>query len=636
MVSNMVISYKTAKEIWDALKTQCQGTMAIKKNKIVVLVQEYEQYDAKADESITDIYDRFLTLLNDLSLVAKEYDRGDSNTKFLRAFPEDWDTQASIIRHHDDLDLQTLDEVYGMLKTHDLEIQQRKNKKGQKIKVVALTADTNKGKEKISERSRRRNIMEESDTDESSDSDTDEDSEIELDDPQVVEMAVMLVKGFRKMRFEKPQRKGGFNRKFSGDGKGTDNDDECYALMERMLQELISLIVDNKKLREINDFLDAKLVCMYENEKTCKMAQHNETQINIKYARLEKVLEKEREVFKTWMTSGRKVHSFVSDKNWKECIGYNKFTDRNINKAINNTTLVKFVRIDENGVKSVYEVGSTSKNPDKKKAEPRVSDKKKEEPKIKEKRRKNIGLLYKIQLDEKICEVTARTPHLGLRDVEMINKGKKKNVIVLDSGCSEHMTGTKSMLSENEEKAGPMVSCVDGNIGKPLGYGNIIIGNFIISNVVMVDGLKHNLLSISQITEIGFYVVFNDTHYEVVHKITKKIMFKAYGHGNIYEAKLYANTNGPETCLVTKASMQQWCLFPISDPVDGKLYFDPFGLRVQISSQVYRPSDFPQSVFDHLSWDDQLELQFFTMETHFEEHFRVEEAEQRRRATLEL
>lgn len=85
----MMIACKTAKEIWDALKNQCQGTMAIKKNIRDVFVQEHEQFDAKADESITDIYDRFLTPLNDLSLVGKDYDMEDSNTKFLRALPEE-------------------------------------------------------------------------------------------------------------------------------------------------------------------------------------------------------------------------------------------------------------------------------------------------------------------------------------------------------------------------------------------------------------------------------------------------------------------------------------------------------------------------------------------------------------------
>ncbi|KAL8124351.1 hypothetical protein AgCh_012125 [Apium graveolens] len=347
--------------------------MAIKKNRRVVLVQEYEQSDAKTDESIIDIYDRFLTLLNDLSLVGKEYEREDLNTKFLRALPEYWDTQ------------------------------QRKNRKVQRMKVVALNAETHKDKEKIRERLRRRNMVEESDTDNSSDPDidNDEDSEIDMDDLQVVEMAAMLVKGFRRMRFAKPQRRGGSNRIFSSDGKGKfRKNDEQYTKGRKFDKTKVTCYKCNKMghlasewpksngkalvtTNSNKDWMDSSGT---DNDDECYalMAPHGEDasgtdKINIKYARLEKVLENEREVFKTWMTSGKKVYSFISDENWKECPGYNKFTDWNINKAINNTTHVKFVRTDENKVESVYEVGSTSENSDEKKAKPRVSDKRKKE-----------------------------------------------------------------------------------------------------------------------------------------------------------------------------------------------------------------------------------------------------------------
>ena len=103
VLSNRVIACKTAKEIWDTLEVQCHGTPAIKKNRRTLLIQEYEQFEAKADESLTEVYDRFLSLLNELSLVGKVYDNDDSNTKFLRALTEDWDTQTSILRHHYDL-----------------------------------------------------------------------------------------------------------------------------------------------------------------------------------------------------------------------------------------------------------------------------------------------------------------------------------------------------------------------------------------------------------------------------------------------------------------------------------------------------------------------------------------------------
>ena len=65
VLSNIVIACKTAKEIWDALEVQCQGTKEIKKNRRGILIQEYEQFEAKHNEDITEIYDRFLTFLNE-------------------------------------------------------------------------------------------------------------------------------------------------------------------------------------------------------------------------------------------------------------------------------------------------------------------------------------------------------------------------------------------------------------------------------------------------------------------------------------------------------------------------------------------------------------------------------------------
>ena len=142
VLSNRVITCKTAKEIWDTLEVQCQGTIAINKNRRTLLIQEYEQFEAKADEILTEVYDRFLSLLNELSLVGKVYDFEDSNTKFLRALSEDRDTQTSILRHQYDLNEISLDEIYGMLKTHDMELQQRKYRKSNMNKGVALKIDS--------------------------------------------------------------------------------------------------------------------------------------------------------------------------------------------------------------------------------------------------------------------------------------------------------------------------------------------------------------------------------------------------------------------------------------------------------------------------------------------------------------
>ena len=87
---------------------------------------------------MTETYDRFCKLLNDLSLVNKEYGLEESNLKFLLSLPEKWDLKATTIRDNYDLADTKLDKIYGLLKTYALEIEQRNRRTGKKSKSVAL------------------------------------------------------------------------------------------------------------------------------------------------------------------------------------------------------------------------------------------------------------------------------------------------------------------------------------------------------------------------------------------------------------------------------------------------------------------------------------------------------------------
>ncbi|XP_074342514.1 uncharacterized protein LOC141680097 [Apium graveolens] len=98
VISNRVIRCKSAKEIWDTLEVKCQGTTAIKKNKRTILTQDFKHFNSKPDESLTEIYDRFQKLINELSLVDKKYDLEDSNLKFFLALLEKWDLKVTLIR----------------------------------------------------------------------------------------------------------------------------------------------------------------------------------------------------------------------------------------------------------------------------------------------------------------------------------------------------------------------------------------------------------------------------------------------------------------------------------------------------------------------------------------------------------
>ncbi|KAK1365855.1 hypothetical protein POM88_041416 [Heracleum sosnowskyi] len=224
VMSNRVIGCKTAKEIWDALEVRCQGTTAIKKNRKTILTQEYEHFDSRSNETLTETYDRFCKLLNDLSLVDKEYNLEESNLKFLLSLPEKWDLKTTSIRDNYDLDDTDLDEIYGLLKTHELEIDQRNRRSSKKTKSVALKVEEKPIEKKESSKKKAKGkalvIKSESESSNSDDdSNSDEASDSEDDEEQLMQMAALMVKTFKKMGFKNSKRGKRFSRRDSNSEK---------------------------------------------------------------------------------------------------------------------------------------------------------------------------------------------------------------------------------------------------------------------------------------------------------------------------------------------------------------------------------------------------------------------------------
>ena len=79
----------------------------------------------------------------------------------------------------------------------------------------------------------------------------------------------------------------------------------------------------------------------------------------------------------------------------------------------------------------------------------------------------------------------------------------------LDSGCSRHMTGDKTLLKSFKEKVGDYVTFGDGSYAQVLGKRTIKKpGLPLLKDVLYIKGLKANLLSITQICDEDFIVQF--------------------------------------------------------------------------------------------------------------------------------
>ncbi|KAL8097573.1 hypothetical protein AgCh_030630 [Apium graveolens] len=77
---------------------------------------------------------------------------------------------------------------------------------------------------------------------------------------------------------------------------------------------------------------------------------------------------------------------------------------------------------------------------------------------------------------------------------------------ILDNGCSRHIIGETSLLT-----------------GFTKGYGKLEIGNVIIENISLVEGLKHNLLSVSQFCDKRYNVDFRPERCLITHRKDEKL-----------------------------------------------------------------------------------------------------------------
>ncbi|GJZ81326.1 hypothetical protein Tco_0646320 [Tanacetum coccineum] len=76
------------------------------------------------------------------------------------------------------------------------------------------------------------------------------------------------------------------------------------------------------------------------------------------------------------------------------------------------------------------------------------------------------------------------------------------------SGCSKHMTGDHSQLTNFINKFLGTVKFGNDHVAKILGYGDYQIGNVMISRVYYVEGLGHNLFSVEQFYDSNLKVAF--------------------------------------------------------------------------------------------------------------------------------
>lgn len=114
------------------------------------------------------------------------------------------------------------------------------------------------------------------------------------------------------------------------------------------------------------------------------------------------------------------------------------------------------------------------------------------------------------------------------------------------------MTGVKSLLKNFQEKEGPTVSFGDDSKGYTKGHGTLSNGNVSFSDVSYVEGLKHNLLSVSQICSLKNKILFDEFAGTILNKEGKPVL-AAKRKRNVYTINMAEAKSLKGLCLYSRS-----------------------------------------------------------------------------------
>ncbi|GJW80438.1 retrovirus-related pol polyprotein from transposon TNT 1-94, partial [Tanacetum coccineum] len=150
--------------------------------------------------------------------------------------------------------------------------------------------------------------------------------------------------------------------------------------------------------------------------------------------------------------------------------------------------------------------------------------------------------------------VYSRKPRKSKTNVP-VSKSKVVQIILwyLDLGCSKHMIGDLSQLTNFVNKFFGTVKFGNDHVAKILSYGDYQIGNVTISRVYYVEGLEHNLFSVGQFCDSNLKVAFRQ-HTCFIRNLEGVDLLTGSRGNNLYTLSFGDMMASSPICLLSKAS----------------------------------------------------------------------------------
>ena len=113
-----VLLHKTIKEKWDALSKIHQGNLDDKRDRILALLQDWDNLAMGEKEEIEDFHSRFLTLVNALKFLEEEIEDWKQVVNALQCLNSTWDPITNAFHAQGGMKNLDNDYLFGKLSAH--------------------------------------------------------------------------------------------------------------------------------------------------------------------------------------------------------------------------------------------------------------------------------------------------------------------------------------------------------------------------------------------------------------------------------------------------------------------------------------------------------------------------------------
>ncbi|GJZ31015.1 putative ribonuclease H-like domain-containing protein [Tanacetum coccineum] len=496
---------KDAKSLLEAIQKRFGGNDAIKKTLRNLLKQQYENFSAPSSETLDQTFDKLQKLVSQLKILGETLSQEDVNHKLLKSLSPAWNTYAVVWRNKPELETMSMDDLYNNLK---------------------VTNEADNTAHGVSAASTQANTANSTNVDNLSDAmicaffarqpsspqlPNEDLQQLNPDDLEVMDLRwQMAMLTMRARRFLK-----------NTESKLTMNGNE-------------SIGFDKSKVECYNCHKRGHFAkeCRAPKSQDNRNMESSRRSVPMETTTSNALISCDGLGGYDWSDQAKEEPNYVlmayssssSDSeivnNCKKGLGYNAVPSPVIGNFMPPTPDLSFTGLEEFTSEPVIikpVVKNSSKASEAKSKTVRknngapiikdwVSDSEEDDvPQAKIKKKTIKSSFAKIEFVKfKQQEKTARKTGNPQQDLQ--EKG------VIDSGCSRHMTGNMSYLTDFEEIDGGYVA-FGGNPkgGKITGRGTIKTGNLDFENVYFVRELKFNLFSVSQMCDKKNSVLFNDT-----------------------------------------------------------------------------------------------------------------------------